>query len=67
MKEDEAVKKVQEALYIIVGDKIPEYCNELVERIDEYSKDKSIPKDSLFDIDDFMRWLESKHYDWMPS
>ncbi|GAG80015.1 unnamed protein product, partial [marine sediment metagenome] len=48
-----------------VGDKLSEYCNELVERIDEYSKDRGISKSSVLDIEDFMRWLEAKHYDWM--
>ena len=65
--EDEAVKKVQDLLHPILGDKLPEYCNELVERINEYSNDKGISKDSLFDVEDFMRWLEANHYDWMPS
>ena len=65
--EKEAVKKVQDLLYPIVGDKLSECCNELAERIDEYSKDKGISEDSLFDAEDFMRWLEAKHYDWMPS
>lgn len=65
--EKEAIKKVQDSLYPIFGDKLSDRCNELAERIDEYSKDKDIPKDSLFDAEDFMRWLEANHYDWMPS
>jgi len=67
MKKEEAVKKIQDVLIPIVGDKLPEFCNELVEQLDEYSKEKGLPKDSLFDINDFMRWLQAKHYDWMSS
>lgn len=65
--EKEAIKKVQDTLFPIFGDKLPEFCNELADCIDEYSKDKGLSKDSLFDAKDFMRWLEAKHYDWMPS
>jgi len=62
--EDE-IKKVQDTLTPIVGDKLPEYCNELVEHLDEYSKEKGISKDSVLNIEDFMKWLEAKHYDWL--
>lgn len=65
--EKEAIKKVQDLLFPIFGDKLPEYCNELANHIDEYSKDKGLSKDSLFDAEDFVRWLEAKHYDWMPE
>ena len=67
MKEDEAIKKCQDVLYPIVGDKLPKLCNELVEQLDEYTKEKGVSKDSVLDIEDFMRWMEAKHYDWMPS
>ena len=63
--EAEAIRKTQDILIPIVGDKLPELCNELVDRIDEYSEEKGLSKDSLFDIEDFTRWLEANHYDWI--
>lgn len=67
VSEKEAIKKAHDVLYPIIGDKLSEYCNELVERLDEYSDEKNIDKNEPLNIEDFMRWLEAKHYDWMPS
>ncbi len=62
---EETIEKIQDGLIPIMGDKLPELCNELVERLDEYSKEKGVSQDSVFDASDFMRWLESNHYDWL--
>jgi len=51
----------------IVGNDVTLYCNALRKFLREYKEDKNLSGDEILNPEDFMRWLEAKHYDWIPS
>ena len=63
--EEDKIKKAYSAIYGIVGDNVSKYCNAIVSFLDEYKKAKGLSGNEIFDIDDFLRWLEANKYDWM--
>jgi len=66
MEEDNIkIAEIYLTMHKIVGNNVTKYCNALRMFLKEYQEDKGLSGNEILDIEDFMRWLEAKHYDWM--
>ena len=65
MVDDIKVAETYLTMRKIVGSDVTLYCKALRKFLREYKEDKKLSGDEILDIEDFMRWLEANHYDWM--